>query len=296
MKKLILFALLFTEHAFSQSSIIIGVQGNISKTGLLNREDRNAAAAMLDKKNGIQGGYGVRIGYRIKKRIRITLEPNYLQYKISYSGKSDTANVRSFDASARFKYYQIPLMINYQHSISNRINLFAGVGFSFNYLNYYKEEFEGIQVPLGIPSSQGSRVYYFFTGKMGYAEATALENKWNMELSHSKYVNKTYSFCFNFGTEYALSDKVGMEVNIMYQRGITDMEYKGVGTEKSTDLLGNTATNTFNYWNETNYLRYYYRYPEKYNQRKETFTMALGLGLGINYHFNGGLLSKKQND
>lgn len=67
-----------------------------------------------------------------------------------------------------------------------------------------------------------------------------------------------------------------------------DIENKGIGTEKSTDKDNFVYTNTLNYWNETNYLRYCYRYPDKYNQRKETYTQAIGLCVGLNYYFNGG--------
>lgn len=286
--------LLSTQLTTAQSSFFAGVQTSINSTTLLNKEDKNAPEGMLDKKNGVQAGYGMQIGYSFKNRITISIEPNYLQYKVMYSGKSDTATaIRSFDANARFQYYQIPLVLTYNQPISEKFSIFAGVGLSYNYMRFYREEFAGITTVLNDPTELLT-VSYNYTGKSGYIEAKEVsDGKVDLVFSNPKYINKSYGVLFNLGTRYALSDKWGISMKLNYQKGLNDIENKGIGTETTIhQQSGATHTNTFNFWNETNYARYYYRWPDKNYQRKETYTQAIGLCIGINYFFNGGLRDK----
>lgn len=290
MKNLLTFLILSSGICNAQSSFYAGLNSSVNMTTLLNKEDKNAPEGMLNKKNGIQAGCGLQIGYSIKNRIRISIEPNYLQYKINYTGKSDTANIRSFDANVKFKYYQVPLIFSYNYPVTDRISLFGSVGFSYNYMSKYEEEMNSRQAVIGQPNYIINS-YVFISGKHGTTEAMELNNKWDIEFSNPKYVNKSYSLILRAGSEYSLTDKLGLSIQLNFQRGMTDIEKKGSMTEKSTDKNNSVYTVTYNCWDETNYMRYYYRYPDKYNQREATYAMALGLGIGINYYFNGGLLS-----
>lgn len=290
MKKLLLLILLTSTLCQAQSSFFVGANGSMNMTTLLNKEDKSAPKGMLEKKNGIQPGYGIQLGYSIHNRFAISLEPNRLQYKVNYSGASDTANVRSFEASARFTYYQIPLVLTYKQPILERLSINAGVGISYNYMSKDREELKGNIVPIGSPND-------FFTysidvtGKSGHSEIKELSyGVWQIEYEKPNYINKSFSYYLNVGANYSLQDKINLFINIQYQKGLNDIENKGIRNESYTDKDGFTNPDKVNNWNENNYLRYYYRYPDKYNQRKETYTQAIGLGIGINYYFNGGLL------
>lgn len=176
MKIILISFLLSSTICAAKSSFFAGANGSINMTTLLNKEDKKAPDGMLNKKNGTKVGYGVQIGYNIKNRIRIGLEANYLQYRVKYRGKSDTANVKSFEASAKFKYYQIPLVLSYRHPITERISFFVGVGFSFNYMNCYEDEFYGRQAVIGLPNVIVNS-YYYTSGKSGIVESTDLNEK-----------------------------------------------------------------------------------------------------------------------
>ena len=160
MKKLLTLLLLSSTVCQAQSSFFVGANGSMNMTTLLNKEDKSAPKGMLNKKNGIQPGYGIQIGYNIKNRFAISIEPNYLQYKVNYSGASDTANVRSFEASVRLKYYQIPLVLTYKHPISERFSINVGVGMSYSYMSSYKEEFEGKKTLFGSQNDIYTNYFY----------------------------------------------------------------------------------------------------------------------------------------
>ena len=274
--------LLITNLCYAQSSFYVGAQGSVNITTLLNKEDKNAPDGMLKKKSGLQPGYGLQLGYKYK-HFRLSMEPNYLQYKVSYSGQSDTANIRSFDATARFKYYQIPLVLSYGYSFNKNLSLHVGIGASFNYLSYYKEEFEGRVAIAGVPN-QLYTSSYFNQGLTGHSELKEISYA-NAEIKYEqpKYKFLNQSILFNLMAEYNLKNKLAIFVKFQFSKGIKDIENKGVSTETVKEVGGATYSNSINYWNETNYLRYYQRYPEKYNQRPATYTMALGVGLGLTY-------------
>lgn len=284
--RLTLLFLLLTRFCYAQSSFFVGAQGGIHITTLLNKEDKKAPDGMLDKKNGIQPGYGIQLGYKYKQ-FGISIEPNYLQYKISYSGHSDTANIRSFDATARFKYYQIPLVLSYGYSINKKLSLNIGIGASYNYLSYYKEEFEGKVAIAGIPNILYTSSYYN-QGLYGHSELKEVTYA-NAEINYEepKYNYSNQSLIFKLQTEYNLLDKFVLFVKFQYDKGITDIENKGISNESVKEVSGATYTNRINYWNETNYLRYYQRSPDKYNQRPATYTMALGIGFGLRFYLSG---------
>lgn len=285
----ILVLILCSISLVAQSSFFGGVNCGIYSTTLINTEDKNAPNGMLDKKNGVQMGYGVHAGYSYKNKIKVSTELNYLQYKVMYNGANDTTSVRSFNATAQFKYYQIPLILSYNYALDDRISLFAGFGISYNHMTYYKEEVKGNAVVINSPTEKYSYTY-ITTGTKGYFETPDdNDGKIDIVLTNPMYLSKSFSLICNIGSEYALTNKLGISLKMNYQRGISNIENKGIGKETVThQKSGTTYTNTIDYWNETNYLRYYYRHSDKYDQRKQTYTQAMGLSIGLNYYFNGG--------
>ena len=291
MKKLLTLLLLASTVCQAQSSFFVGANGSMNMTTLLNKEDKSAPKGMLNKKNGIQPGYGIQIGYNIKNRFAISIEPNYLQYKISYSGASDTANVRSFEASVRLKYYQIPLVLTYKHPISERFSINVGVGMSYNYMSSYKEEFEGKKTLFGSQNDIYTN-YFYDIDKKGFSEGKEFnDGKVDILYSQPLYNKTSFSIVSTLNMEYSISDKFSFRILCNYQRGIKEIENRNVIDIKVTYQQSGLVQNfSSKHWIETMYYRYYSKNYISNVNRTPTYTQAIGLGIGINYYFKGGLL------
>ena len=291
MKKLLTLLLLASTYCQAQSSFFVGANGSMNMTTLLNKEDKSAPKGMLEKKNGIQPGYGIQLGYSIHNRFAISLEPKRLQYKVYYSGASDTANVRSFEASARFTYYQIPLVLTYKQPILERLSINASVGLSYNYMSSYKEEFEGTKTLFGNPNHVYTS-YFYNINKYGYDEAKEFnDGKVDILYSSPLYTQTSLSFFSTLKFEYSISSYVSIGMQCNYQRGVKEIENRELIDSKVTyKESGQILNYSTNYWTETTYYRYYNRNYKSTSERVSTYTQAIGLGIGINYYFNGGLL------
>ena len=291
MKKLFTLLLLASTYCQAQSSFFVGANGSMNSTTLLNKEDKSAPKGMLNKKNGIQPGYGIQLGYSINNRFAISIEPNRLQYKVNYSGTSDTANVRSFEATARFTYYQLPLVLTYKQPITERLSINAGVGMSYNYMSSYKEEFEGKKTLYGNPSQIYTN-YFYNSDKKGYDEARGFsDGKVDILYSSPLYTKTSLGIFSTLNFEYSISKNVSIRLQCNYQRGIKEIENRNMIDSKVTyQESGQILNYSTNYWTETNYYRYYSKNYMSKESRASTYTQALGLGIGINYYFKGGLL------
>lgn len=288
MKKLLTILLLTSNSIFAQSSFFAGVQGGVFSTTLLNQEDKSAPKSMLDKKNGIQPGFGIQLGYSLNRRVELSIEPNYLQYKIGYSGKSDTANVRSFDATLRMRYYQIPLVLTYKHPISERLSMLLGVGASYNYMSYYREDFEGVKTIYNMPSQLYSENSYV-EGSRGYSHTISNKDiEVDIKFSSPLYVSQSYSILSRMGVSYALTDRLNVDFRLSYLRGVSEIENR--------DSMVSTVTYRENgfiseskgkYWTDSKYYRYYVKNLTPNGERVGSFTQAIGMGIGLHYYFKG---------
>lgn len=183
------------------------------------------------------------------------------------------------------------MTINYHFSLKERIQLFGGFGVSMDILSSYSEYIKGIQTPLGQPNATKIHTEWYINKNEGYAKGEREREYWENKYSEWIYNKYNLSMHLHLGMSYNISDRLELFIKAKYMKGLKDIENKKEITETSTTVYNGLVTSIkYNYWNETNYRRYYYRWEDKYNQRKETYTQAIGLCVGINYYFKGGLL------
>ena len=164
-----------------------------------------------------------------------------------------------------------------------------GIGASYNYLSYYKEEFEGKVAILNSPTNQVISEYFFVEGKKSYDEAKGInDGKVDITLTKPWFKKSVFGVLINLHPEYHINDFVSLNLNINLQRSLSDIENK---TEMTVTTYyresGQTYTYNIKLWDENKYARYYIRSNSNFNQRPATYTMALGIGFGLRFYLSG---------
>ncbi len=284
--------LLFLHNiSYALPSVFVGVGGGAYATIIKNRADYSLPNQLLQTKSGFGFTQGFRIGYRVGTRIELAINPNRQMYLSTIIGTPDTGFLRNYTAKLQFNYLNLPLAVNYSMKLNDRIGVHAEIGFNIGYLYKYVEDMEAMQPSFSSPDN----LYKFhsnFTGKKGYSEF--FENgyrKVDIQTDKERYRKINLGLLFSIGAFYELSDKLRLCVNINCTKGLSDIENKTQVEATYTDIQGE-HTQSYKLW--SNYYRYFASAERE--TRPASYTMALGLGIGINYYFNGGLFSQKQNN
>ncbi len=145
MKKLItiLFATFLYQSTFAQNEGRFGIFTTISKTSLLNKDDKKQGDYIPTFKPGV----GVSAGYHFTLfkiiPLGFTAMASYNQNGQNYNGNYEDST--SYYAYSRLNYFRIGASLQFGTNIRRQVSLAATIGANYGFLSKYSERYELIR-------------------------------------------------------------------------------------------------------------------------------------------------------
>lgn len=290
MKKHIITITLITLNylSYAQGSFFVALQGNIGKTALLNKEDKEAGQKLMYK-NTYKINYGLLLGYKLHNNIGLRSINTGISYNTivqKYTGSLVTMGFTKCRAETKLKYMKIPIDFTFAFVKEDRFIPIALIGFHVNYLRNYSDNFYASFNPIADEEN-----YFIIVDK----EKSYIKNEryglHDMNIIDKGYYQTwAYGATAGVGAEVIISDKFSASLIFKGDYGISDAEYKGKIKYSSYPV-------PMSPW-EQFHAKYYTRgslvgSEANPGPRPKTHSMNLGLQLALFFHLDGGLLNFK---
>lgn len=288
-KHIITFTLItLTYLSNAQGSFFIALQGNLGKTALLNKEDKESNGRLIYK-NTYKANYGIVLGYKLHNQTGLRSINTGIAYNTilqKYTGSLATMGFNKCRAETELKYMKIPLDFTFSFVKEDRFIPIALLGVHVNYLRNYADNF---YASYGINTDAEN---YFVTvdNEKMYGKNDYIGHEYGSKIDRGYYQTWSYGATAGVGAEIIISDKFSTSILLKGDYGISDAEYKG-------KIKYSTYTLPMSPW-EQFYAKYYTRgslvgSEANPGPRPKTHSMNIGLQLAVFYHLDGGLLKFK---
>ena len=242
-KTIIFFALLFSASSFSQD--VTNWQVGLNLNPFIFSRINSSFVYDKDKQNFPNGfGYGITIekNWNDNWGFKTGFENTKQEEKYFFNEVSaDNTKITS-----TFKYYKIPITIQYSYPISDKLFLTFNQGIQFSFLKYYKTVDESN--------------YQIIISSSDYASYTSYqypENNYEIHRDFSDFFHKKNLFGIigSVGIKGFISDKFSYSTNLRYEYDLTNADNKP------------------------------YYVDANFTPLKTTHNFRIGLEIGIQYHF-----------